>query len=100
MVEEGEVIKDGDGFRIKGKAITNLQAIREEAARQQHSARNEKFMIILLLILAFTALFQSNLVVTKWQINLDDLVAWGVSHYKETHQWVVTTISGIFKWIR
>lgn len=100
MVEEGEVIKDGDGFRIKGKSITSLQAIREEGARQHRSARNEKFMIILLSILAFTALFQSNLVVTEWHINLDELARWAIERYKEAHQLLFTVFAELFKFFR
>ncbi|ELB2837618.1 hypothetical protein QNE53_000884 [Vibrio alginolyticus] len=81
MKDEGEVTGGPNKFRIKGKAITSLQAIREsnarlkeENARQKRSDRNAAFMVVLTLILAFTALFQSELVETEFKVNLDEVV--------------------------
>ncbi len=75
LAEEGEVSGGPNKYRIKGKAITSLQALQEENARKNRSDNNAKWMTILTLILAFTTLFQSGLVVTEYQINLDELWA-------------------------
>ena len=88
MVEEGEIAGVASRFRIKGKALTSLQSIRDEKARQKRSDRNARWMTILTLILAFTALFQSDLVDTGVQINLDELVEWGVSKANEVMEWI------------
>lgn len=88
MVEEGEVTGGGNRYRIKGKAITSLQAIREENARQRRSDRNAKWMAILTLILAFTALFQSDLVKTDFQVNLNEVAKWIVASGGEVVEWI------------
>lgn len=88
MKDEGEVTGGPNKFRIKGKAITSLQAIREENARQRRSDRNAKWMAILTFILAFTALFQSDLVKTDFQVNLDEVVKGIEAGGGEVMEWI------------
>lgn len=94
MVEGGEVTGRGNKFRIKGKAITSLQTIREENARQRRSDRYARWMRNLTLILAFTALFQSGFMKTGFQVNLDEVVKWIVANSCEVMECIELKVDG------
>nr|AKN40969.1 hypothetical protein [Enterovibrio norvegicus] len=72
LAESGELQEiDAYDFRIKGKALSTFEHLKEEQAKDDRSRRQSSMMLWLTVVLAFTAMFQSGLVKTTFFSDID-----------------------------
>lgn len=75
LADSGEVKKmDAHTFIINGRALTTLEHLKEERARETRAQGYASKMLWLTIILALTASFQSKLIVTSHSLNLDNII--------------------------
>lgn len=79
-------------FRINGKALSTLEHIREEQAKEERSQRQASTMKWLTVVLAFTAMFQSGLMQTNYFTNIDWLIGPIHSYIEMAKEWGKTVI--------
>lgn len=83
LAESGELERvDPHNFRIKGKALSSYEHLLEEKHKERRSIRQSSLMLVLTLLLAITAAFQSNLLRTTYHANVDSLISFFIEIYQ------------------
>lgn len=76
LAESGELERvDPHNFRIKGKALSSYEHLLEEKHKERRSKRQSQLMLLLTLVLAITAAFQSKLLRTTYYTDVDSFIA-------------------------
>ena len=79
LAESGELEKvDAHNFRIKGKALSSYEHLLEEKHKERRSRWQSQLMLLLTLVLALTAEFQSKLLRTTYYTDIDSFIVWAL----------------------
>lgn len=91
--EEIELVNQYE-CRIKGKALTTMEQLQLDATER----RRINVTMWLTLVLAITALFQSRLVITELELNLDNIVKGAWCLVKDMGDWIWCWIREVGFW--